>query len=383
MQKTLLTIAVMALLLSGCATVSKPRRAERKNTQVVMAYFMGGDVPQNMPAELLTHVCYAFANVHEDGSVRLERSRDAANLAKLTALKQRNPQLRILLSVGGWDWSKYFSNAALTAQSRRLFCDTALALVSRHRLDGLDIDWEYPGNRGGGNVFRPEDRENFTLLLRDLRARMNTLPQGQRLQLTAATGAFKLYLVRTEPEKFSQYLDYVNIMTYDFCGFGEKFTGHHANLRRSPADKNGGHSAAGAVENHIAMGVPARKIVVGCAFFGKGWDSGVRAAGTPLFAPVDTKSSKAFSASYAKLAEGYINKNGYVRYWDEQAQAPYLWNAARRTFVSYEDEQSVAAKCRYARQMGLAGAMFWEYHGDKENRLLRTMHSALMSGGRR
>jgi len=382
MRRTLLTIAGIALLLSGCATDSGTRRPARGSAKVVMAYFMGGEVPADMPVELLTHVCYAFADVSESGGVHLERNRDAANLQKLTALKARNPRLKVLLSVGGWDKSKYFSNAALTPQSRKLFCDTAIALVAQNRLDGLDIDWEYPGNKGAGNVCRPEDRENFTLLLRDLRTRMDAASR-QRLQLTVATGAFKLYLVRTEPQKFAQYVDYVNIMTYDFCGFGEKFTGHHANLRPSPADKNGGHSSVAAVENHITVGIPTQKIVLGCAFFGKGWDGGVRAAGTPLFAPVDTRASKAFSASYAKLADAYINKNGYVRYWDANAQAPYLWNAATRTFVTYEDEESIAAKCRYARQMGLAGVMFWEYHGDKENRLLRTLYSALVSGGGR
>ncbi len=379
MKKTLLTIAALALFLTGCATVSGSRRADRGGGRVVMAYVYGGEVAPDMPVELLTHVCYAFANVHEDGSVHLETAKDTANLDKLTALKRKNPQLKILLSVGGWGWSKYFSNAALTAQTRKLFCESALALVREHRLDGLDIDWEYPGNKGAGNVCRPEDRTNFTLLLRDLRSHMNRDRDGRRLQLTIATGAFKLYLVRTEPGEFVQYVDYVNIMTYDFCGFGGKFTGHHTNLWQSPGDKNGGASAVGAVENHLAVGIPANKIVLGCAFYGKGWEGGVDAAGSGLFAPVNSKASKAFSATYAKLVDGYISKNGYVRHWDAKAQAPYLWNADKKTFVTYDDEESVAAKCTYARQRGLAGVMFWEYHGDKENRLLKTIFQTLKS----
>ncbi len=376
MKKTLPTIAAIALFLSGCATLHERPASDRK---VVMAYFYGGEVAPDMPVELLTHVCYAFANVHEDGMVQLESGKDAANLDKLAALKRKNPQLRILLSVGGWGWSKYFSNAALTPQSRELFCESALALVRAHKLDGLDIDWEYPGNKGAGNVFRPEDRTNFTLLLRDLRAHMNREREGQRLQLTIATGAFKLYLVRTEPGEFVRYVDYVNIMTYDFCGFGGKFTGHHTNLWQSPGDKNGGASTVGAVENHITVGIPPGKIVLGCAFYGKGWEGGVDATKSGLFAPVNNKASKAFGASYAKLVDGYIGKNGYVRHWDAKAQAPYLWNADKKTFVTYDDEESVAAKCTYARQRGLAGAMFWEYHGDKDNRLLKTIYRTLKS----
>jgi chitinase len=174
-------------------------------------------------------------------------------------------------------------------------------------------------------------------------------------------------------------VDYVNVMTYDFCGFGAKFTGHHANLWQSPGDKNGGASAVGAVENHIAAGIPPQKIVMGCAFFAKGWEGGVASTGTGLFAPVDHKASKVFSASYGKLSDGYIGKNGYVRHWDAKAQAPYLWNAARRAFITYEDEESVAAKCRYVRQRGLAGAMFWEYRGDRDNRLLKAICRTLKS----
>ncbi len=381
MNKTVLTVAAMTLILSGCATVSETRAPYQDHRKVVMAYFMGGEVPADMPVNLLTHVCYAFANVHEDGTVHLESDSDAANLDKLTALKRRSPQLKILLSIGGWGWSKYFSNAALTAQSRRQFCETALAIVRQHRLDGLDLDWEYPGNRGAGNIFRAEDKTNFTLLLKDLRAHLDAERSGQRLQLTVATGAFKLYLMRTEPVKIAQYADYVNIMTYDFCGFGTRFTGHHTNLWQSAADKNGGNSAVNAVENHIAAGIPRQKIVLGCAFFGKGWEGGVVAGGTGLFAPVDNKTSKALSVSYAKLVDGYIGKNGYVRHWDAQAQAPYLWNAGRQTFITYDDEESIAAKCVYVRQRGLAGAMFWEYHGDKDNRLLHAMCRTLSAAG--
>jgi chitinase len=378
MKKTIPIVAGLALLLSGCATVHERPVSDRK---VVMAYFMGGEVSADMPVELLTHICYAFANVHEDGTVHLESDSDAVNLDRLTALKAGNPRLKVLLSIGGWGWSKHFSNAALTAVSRKGFIDSAVTIMMRHRLDGLDIDWEYPGQRGDGNVFRPEDKKNFTLLLKELRERLDALPGGSKLQLTVATGAFKLYLVKTEPKKFVKYVDYVSIMTYDFSGFGGRFTGHHTNLRHSPADTHNGQSGVNGVEDHIAAGIPPAKIVLGCAFYGKGWDGGVEGGGTGLFAPVDNTTSKAFGASFAQLADNYINKNGFVRYWDEASQAPYLWNAEKRTFVTYDDEESVAAKCAYVRRRGLAGAMFWEYHGDKDNRLLKTIHGVLAAAG--
>ena len=251
-----LIVAGIALLLSACST-TPPR--EGKDKKVVIAYFMGGEVPADMPAGLLTHVCYAFANVHEDGSVHLESESDSQNLDKLTALKEKNPELRVLLSIGGWGWSKYFSNAALTVESRKLFIDSAIDIITRHKLDGLDIDWEYPGQRGDGNVFRPEDKRNFTLLLKDLRKRLDALHGGRRRQLTVATGAFEFYLRKTEPKKFEKYVDYVNVMTYDFYGFDGAFTGHHTNLRHSPADRKSNPSAINAVEEYIAFGIPPNR----------------------------------------------------------------------------------------------------------------------------
>ena len=368
--------AGIVLLLGACSTIPS-RQGEAK--KVVMAYFYGGPVSDDMPANLLTHVCYAFANVHEDGSVHLESDNDSANLDKLIALKEKNPQLRVLLSIGGWGWSKYFSNAALTAESRKVFIVSAINIVTQHDLDGLDIDWEYPGQRGDGNVFRPEDKRNFTFLLKGLRQRLDAIHDGRRRQLTIATGAFPSYLHQTEPKKFEKQVDYVNVMTYDFCGFGGPFTGHHTNLRHSPADTHGNRSAMNAVEEHIASGIPASKLVLGCAFYGKGWDGGVDSTGNGLFARVNTESSKAFGASYAQLVDGYIDKNEYVRYWDEDSLAPYLWNPAKQAFITYDDTESVTAKCRYVNLRGLAGAMFWEYHGDKDNRLLNAIFQTLLS----
>ena len=120
--------------------------------------------PDEIDAAKLTHINYAFANV-KDGRLVEGFARDAENLRVLTGLRARNPELRVLVSVGGWTWSKGFSDAALTAESRRRFCESAVAYVKRHDLDGLDVDWEYPGLPGDNNPYRPEDRANFTALM--------------------------------------------------------------------------------------------------------------------------------------------------------------------------------------------------------------------------
>jgi len=94
-----------------------------------------------------------------------ERPDDLANLQALTALRESYPHLKVMISVGGWTWSGGFSDMALTKASRKTFIDSAIAFLNQHKLDGIDLDWEYPGLPGAGNTHRPEDKKNFTRLL--------------------------------------------------------------------------------------------------------------------------------------------------------------------------------------------------------------------------
>ncbi len=113
--------------------------------------------PNEVAAKKLTRINYAFANV-ADGKVVEGFTHDKENFAILKGLKQQNPDLKILASVGGWTWSKNFSDASLTKESRKIFIDSAVDFVNKYDLDGLDIDWEYPGLNGDENKFRPEDK---------------------------------------------------------------------------------------------------------------------------------------------------------------------------------------------------------------------------------
>ena len=229
--------------------------------------------PTEIRAEKLTHVNFAFANV-VGGRVVEGAPHDAENLKVLTGLRRDHPQLRILVSVGGWSWSKGFSDAALTAKSRSVFVASAIDFVRRHDLDGFDVDWEYPGLPGDGNPHRPEDKENFTALMADLRAALDRegARRGQHLLLTFAAGASQDFLAHTEMAKVERSVDFVNLMTYDFrvATPGEP-AGHHANLHPSPADPR--HSSAdGAVRDFLAAGVPAGKLVLGVPFYGRAWE---------------------------------------------------------------------------------------------------------------
>lgn len=150
-------------------------QADSSTSYQLMAYILGDHKITVKPSDAnhLTHINYAFANVKPDGKVVLEQEYDSTNLARLTALKDYNPDLQILLSIGGWAWSDNFSDAALTDESRIRFAKTAVKIMIKYRLDGLDIDWEYPGQEGQDNVYRPEDKKNFTLLLKTVRRHLN------------------------------------------------------------------------------------------------------------------------------------------------------------------------------------------------------------------
>ena len=365
-----------ALVLAAVLGWGPPATAEAPRPAVIAYVFPRDRVLESseIRADKLTHVNFAFANV-VGGRVVEGSPRDAENLRVLTGLRRDHPHLRILVSVGGWTWSKGFSDAALTAKSRRVFVASAVDFVRRHDLDGFDVDWEYPGLPGDGNPHRPEDKENFTALMADLRAALDRegARRGRPLLLTFAAGASREFLAHTEMAKVQAVVDFVNLMTYDFrvANPGAP-AGHHANLYPSPADPRS-HSADGAVKDFLAAGVPASKLVLGVPFYGRAWEGvsspeGLYREGRPPSQRIDS--------SHPSLA-ALVGREGWVRAWDSAAQAPFLWNEARKAFVTYEDEESLRLKSRYVREKGLGGVMFWEYHADRTGALLDTLDAAL------
>lgn len=326
-------------------------------------------------AKKITHINYAFANI-KDGKVVQGREGDSLEIAELRALKKVNPDLKILISVGGWAWSDHFSDAALTSASREIFAQSAIDFLLKHQLDGIDLDWEYPGQPGEGNVFRPEDKENFTAILKLIREKLDAIePEDVHYLLTVATAANQKYLDHTEMDKAAKYLDYVNIMTYDYHGGWSPLTGHHANLHLSSYNQSTvQRSSSQAVEEHLKAGVPAEKLVLGVPFYGRWW-SGVEKTNQGLYQ--DSKGERG-SKGFKDLEKDYINKNGFVRYWDESAKAPYLWQESTATFVTYEDEASLKIKMEYIEEKKLGGAMFWQFNGDNEQHsLLNTIFNEL------
>lgn len=327
--------------------------------------------PDEIAARRLTRINYAFANI-KNGEIVEGFPHDAENFAILNTLKRSNPALKILISVGGWTWSGGFSDVALTPRSRERFISSAVRFVERYKLDGLDVDWEYPDQPGNGNTFRPEDKQNYTLLLAELRQRFDREQTRlhRRLYTSIATGASTKFLEHTEMDKVQRYVDTVNLMTYDFY-VGGPATGHDAPLFRNPADPK--HvSADRSVSEYEQAGVPTHKIVLGVPFYGRSWGE-VPNKNHGLFQP--GKAARGVHFSYPELPN--LLATGFVRYWDAEAAAPYLYNPHTRVFVTYEDPQSLAAKCKYVTDHRLGGIMFWEYFNDSTGILLQAVHAGL------
>ncbi|QKZ12128.1 glycoside hydrolase family 18 protein [Spirosoma sp. KUDC1026] len=367
MTKSVLSLFLAAVCLFA-ASLTVPVFAQ-KSKLVIIGYVTGnGWTKEQIQANKLTHINYAFAVPSADGTLEPMNARDSVNMANLTSLRSVNKDLKILLSIGGWGGCKYFSDAALTDASRKKFADAAVDLLKKHKLDGIDIDWEYPAQVGAGNIYRPEDKQTFTLFLKALRDRLDEQgkqdkrPASNHYLLTAATGGDTAFVNHTELANAQKYLDYVNIMTYDLYHGNDKVSGHHSPLGQSKMGGQSRTNSISAVEGHIKAGVPANKIVLGIPFYGRGWTNIVNTeAATKAKGLYQPSTGKHLFIGYDELAEKYINKNGFTRYWDADAKAPYLWNPTTRTFISYADEASFEPKVAYVKEKGLAGVMFWEY----------------------
>jgi chitinase len=380
-RRSPLAIAAAAAAILHAApapnSLRTPAQAASAAAPVIIGYVFPRNeliVPSEIAADKLTHINYAFADVR-DGRIVEGDVRDAGNLELLADLRRRHPHLQILISVGGWTWSNNFSDAALTAESRRRFTGSAIEFVRRHDIDGVDIDWEYPGLRGNDNVHRPEDKENFTAMMADLRQALDAegRTRNRRYLLTFAAGAFPDFIAKTEMGTVQSSVDFVNLMTYDFRT-SDPIAGHHANLYLHPADEKK-LSVDSAVRDFIAAGVPPAKIVVGVPFYGRAW-ADIKGEGTGLYQP-GSRPAERIETKYGPMSATLVDRGGFARMWDSQARAPYLWNKDTRTFISYDDPESLRLKSAYVRDKGLGGVMFWEYYADRTGVLLDSLYTAL------
>ncbi len=330
MKKNAYAIACTLIVLCCCAC---GKGSDNDEGMIVGAYLMG--VRNELPdVNLVTHINYAFGQVNEtfDGVMLPEGD----GLSQVVDLKKIKPSLKVLLSIGGWG-SGRFSEMASDPAKRKSFARVCARIVKEFGLDGIDIDWEYPGSDLAGISSSPDDKANFTLLMRDLRSSL-----GKRKLLTIASVCNADYI---DFKAVLPYLDYVNVMSYDM---GTQHT-HHAALYRS---EYAGHCTADeAVRKHIAAGVPTRKIVMGMPFYGRG-------------------------------VKGYVpyrNEASSDReFWDDTAKVPMILDSLGNMLFGYENTRSIGEKCHYIVSNGLRGGMYWEYNADNASHdLARAVYEGL------
>lgn len=377
--RIMMLLVIGLLATHGCTPSNTPKKSSPDSFSYrVVAYADGGTDAWKMSIEKITHINYSFANVNDDGKIFFRDTLEASRrLTRLQSLKARNPDLKLLVSVGGWG-ADGFSDAALTKKTRTIFSKSAIKMIETYNLDGIDIDWEFPGQPGPGITFRPEDKQNFTLMLRSMRTHLDSLSMvrdrtsEERYLLTIASNDDQAYFDHSQMGKLHQYLDFINVMSYDMFTVGSATTGHHAGLYRSGLNAPKRTTDA-AIQRHLEAGIPSRKIVLGAAFYGRSWQ-GVLPKNYGLYQPFEEFYQ---FIPYAKLEKEFINTNGFKRYWDEEAKAPYLWNSEKQIMVSYDDPKSLKAKAAYIKKKKLGGVMYWHHSYDPSQKLLDTLYKEL------
>ena len=344
-----------------------------------------------LPADRLTHIDYAFANISPAGTMVLGNpcidvgacdSTKAlpdtlgGNLAELARLKSAHPGLRLLMSIGGWTFSGRFSDVALTDSARRAFVTSGVELFLRKwpgLFDGFDVDWEFPVAGGmASNVKRPEDRENYTLLLAELRRQLDaeSARTGRKYTLTVALNAHSPRNGNVEFDRITPLLDWINVMTYDFHG-GSPIANFNAPLHSTVGDPAPSYNVDSSVAIYLAAGVPAAKIVVGVPFYGRTF-GGVTPARDGLLQPALSPPPAEVTTGgmdYKSIVAKQFETKGFQRHWDPVAQVPWLYNPETGTWITYDDEQSIRAKADYARDHALGGIMIWQLAGDDDGKL--------------
>jgi len=354
---------------------------ENVREPVIMCYFtnwsykrpgMGKFTPEDVDPTLCTHIVFAFATIKDS---RLAASDDndigdsLGTFDRIMKLKDTNPKLKLLVAVGGWAFgSEPFQKLTENIFRMNGFVYDAIEFLRKHKFDGLDIDWEYP--RG------PDDKASFVSLIKELRLAIEGEAKGSKipkLLLTAAVPAsFEAIEAGYDVPELAKYLDFINVMTYDFHGQWEKEVGHNSPLY--PLNSATGFQKRLTVEfsakEWVRQGAPKEKLIIGMPVYGRTFtlsdpvqfDIGAPASGG---GDPGRYTGESGFLSYYEICD-FLHKDNTTLVWDNEQQVPFAYRGLQ--WVGFDDERSLKTKTKWLKSEGFGGVMVWsvdldDFHG--------------------
>ncbi len=332
----------------------------------VIAYYSGNPAAlDSFDIKKIDEIIFSFGRL-QGNKFHIRSARDTTTIKKMVGLKSINPSLKVVLSLGGWGGCETCSDVFASRKNSKEFAKGFKKVTDYFKTDGIDLDWEYPAVSGfPGHKYAPEDRQHFTRLVKFLRQSL-----GKNAEVSFAAGVSKKVMESgMEWKKVMKIADRVNLMTYDLAGQGTPNSAHHTLLYSTPQQPV---STDYAVQYLLNLGIPANKIVVGAAFYGKIWEN-VPDTSNGLYQPAKFKST----VQYKTLASRYTPAQGFNYHWHDLAKAPYLYNPSQKLFVTYDNKRSVQTKTQYVIDKKLSGIMFWQLTEDTfEDGLLHAIDAA-------
>ncbi len=364
MQRIIFLLLTQLSLMQYCLAQSN-----HKNKFTVTGYYAGNTTAiDSVEVEKLTHLIYCFCHLNGN-KLSMGNAHDTFLLHKMVQLRQKNPALKILVSLGGWGGCMKCSSVFSLKKGRKEFALSVKELIEYFDIDGIDLDWEYPVVEGfPGHPYSPDDKSNFTALVRVLRKTL-----GNKKEISFAAGGFTRFINESiEWKKVMRKVDRLNLMSYDLIGGYSKVSGHHTPLYSNAVQTE---STDNGVQLLLKKGVKANKIVIGAAFYARlftvtdSTDNGLNRPGN-FYRGI----------SWKNLYDTLNTANGFTLYRDTIAHAPYAFNPVRKIFATYDDSLSVKMKAKYTITKKLNGIMFWQLMDDRfSNGLLNLINSTIKS----
>ncbi|KAF8622115.1 hypothetical protein AX15_007250 [Amanita polypyramis BW_CC] len=422
MRSLFLTCLSFGLLLLSSLPATHARyqgialeHARRGYSKVASAWFAGWHATSNPAFPIsgvswskYTHMTWSFAETTPDVTQLNLTGSNPDLLPKFVETAHKHG-VKVLVSIGGWSGSRWWSSSVRSAYNRRLFVKTVTKFAKKYNLDGLDFDWEYPGLQGVGcNLVNPQDSANFLAFLQELRSH----PDGAKLILTAATQIVPFRGVNGQPSTnvagFAHVLDWAAIMNYDVWGPWSPKVGPNAPLDDScaePANRIG--SAMSAVKAWHAAGFPYNRLVLGVASYGHSFRvkpsnafSGYSLASYPQFDSSNEPVGDAWDDAagvdvcgnptgpggnvnfWGLVSLGYLNnhgkpQNGIAYKFDDCSKTAYVYNKTSGILVSYDDAKAFSKKGNFIKSIGIRGFSMWEAGGDHHDILLDSIRKSI------